>query len=292
MTLLTRKCSKGRKFNGILYLHRITDPRLDSTSRKNLRLFRELCGGDRLDNVRIVTTNWGHIDERVGSDREAGLARGAFKPLVDTGAVMIRQDMESESAVSVISQLIHRKLARMRIRGELHAGTAFGFTKEEQEQRARDEAIQAEAARLTLRRHLEDVEAARRIWEIEERRRVGEKEKRRAQEYEKQRRFHEMGGVRSVWEMEAARRTCEEALEATPAEDHQKMREMMMRATQHQKTLAIAQAAQEAQKGGHQDQLRQRGGGQVSLVHGVAGTIRAVAHIAVGAASGVDPDER
>ncbi|KAK7444070.1 hypothetical protein VKT23_015468 [Stygiomarasmius scandens] len=118
----------GRKLNGIIYLHRISDPRMGATTKKNLRMFTQLCGENNFGNLRIVTTNWSHVDETEGNRREASLIKGAFKPLLDGGAVMHRQDKELESARQIINELKYKSPVTLKIQEELNAGRALGDT--------------------------------------------------------------------------------------------------------------------------------------------------------------------
>ncbi|KJA22638.1 hypothetical protein HYPSUDRAFT_54752 [Hypholoma sublateritium FD-334 SS-4] len=120
--------SGGRNINGIIYLHRISDPRVGGAAKKNLRLFRELCGEDMLRNVRLVTTNWDNVSDKEGNSREAELASRIFKPLIDAGAKMVRHDKGPISAQSIMSTLVHQEPTAMKIQGELDAGIPLGDT--------------------------------------------------------------------------------------------------------------------------------------------------------------------
>jgi hypothetical protein len=55
---LRRTYVERRKFSGIIYFHRISDPRMEGSTIKQLQLFRELCGDDSgmLKNVILATT--------------------------------------------------------------------------------------------------------------------------------------------------------------------------------------------------------------------------------------------
>lgn len=108
-------------------MHRISDPRLGGVSRKNLKMFKELCGDDTLCNVRIVTTYWDRVGEE-GAQREAALRDGAFKTLVDGGARLVRHDNEILSARSIIQELIQKESVATRIQKELQDGRALGAT--------------------------------------------------------------------------------------------------------------------------------------------------------------------
>lgn len=48
----------GQKLHGIVFLHRITDTRVDGGSARSLNLFGNICGADFLKNTVMVTTMW------------------------------------------------------------------------------------------------------------------------------------------------------------------------------------------------------------------------------------------
>ena len=118
----------GRKLNGIIYLHRISDPRMGGAAKKNLRVFREICGDERLDHVRIVTTNWNIVDEKQGNSRQDALVEGAFGLLIKEGAYLCRHDKGLESAQSIMSQLIRQEPVTLKIQEELNAGRTLEDT--------------------------------------------------------------------------------------------------------------------------------------------------------------------
>lgn len=68
----------GVKLNGLLYLHRIIDVRLQGSARKNLTVFQKVCGNDALKNVTLVSTMWDTIN-RDSQD----LAKKREKQLLD-----------------------------------------------------------------------------------------------------------------------------------------------------------------------------------------------------------------
>ncbi|KAG9311528.1 hypothetical protein JVU11DRAFT_7731 [Chiua virens] len=125
---LEPKTGQWRKLNGIIYMHRISDSRVGGVSRKNIRMFRSLCGDDRLGNVRIATTNWSRVSEAEGSYREADLKREAFKVLLDSGAQMCRHANTAESARKIVSELIPLQAVTMQIQKELHDGKKLSET--------------------------------------------------------------------------------------------------------------------------------------------------------------------
>jgi hypothetical protein len=97
-------------------------------AKKNLRMFRELCGDRNLDHVLIVTTNWGRVGEEEGNNREEALANGSFKPLLDAGAVLLRHDRGLESVLSIVSRLVPKEPVTLQIQEELSSGIPLGET--------------------------------------------------------------------------------------------------------------------------------------------------------------------
>jgi len=110
------------KLNGLIYMHRISDPRVGGTSRKNLRMFHSLCGDENLANVRIITTNWSRVSEQEGKDRAEALGNEAFKLLLDAGAKMLRHDNNIGSAENIMSELIPLPQITTQFERELEAG--------------------------------------------------------------------------------------------------------------------------------------------------------------------------
>ncbi|KAG8216976.1 P-loop containing nucleoside triphosphate hydrolase protein [Butyriboletus roseoflavus] len=111
----------GTTLAGVIYMYRISDVRMGGTSRRNFRLFRELCGKDSLRNVLIVTTMWSSVDPNVGATREEELAMSDdfFKPVLDEGARLVRHDGGQESAQGILRHLIHNEGTPLRIQREL-----------------------------------------------------------------------------------------------------------------------------------------------------------------------------
>ena len=64
----------GFRLTGILYLHRIIDPRIGGEARQKMRMFRKLCGPDCMKNVVLGTTFWNRIAAEKGATREKELA--------------------------------------------------------------------------------------------------------------------------------------------------------------------------------------------------------------------------
>lgn len=70
---LARSYSNRVYLHGIIYLHRITDIRMQGSAKKNLLMFKKLCGQDALKRVILVTSMWDRIPLEEGEKREKEL---------------------------------------------------------------------------------------------------------------------------------------------------------------------------------------------------------------------------
>lgn len=64
--VLPQTYEQGINLAGIIYLHRITDVRMQGSSLKNLTMFQKLCGEGFYNHVVLATTMWG----RLGKDEQ------------------------------------------------------------------------------------------------------------------------------------------------------------------------------------------------------------------------------
>ena len=122
--------SGGRRLNGLIYVHRISDPRMGAISKRNLRLFKQLCGEDSLRNVCITTTNWDRVTKDEGDRWELELRENPnfFKPLIDEGAQLARHYKDIMSARSIVNFIIHKDPTKLQIQIELDAGKTLEET--------------------------------------------------------------------------------------------------------------------------------------------------------------------
>jgi hypothetical protein len=130
-------CRDGRisklslsKLDGLLYLHRISDPRVGKVSRRNLQMFKRLCGDEALKHSIIVTTFWGGVSEEVGLRREEQLRadKTLFKALLENGAQVMRHDSELKSARDIMEHIVDMVPVNLQIQDELSSGTALRDT--------------------------------------------------------------------------------------------------------------------------------------------------------------------
>lgn len=93
--------------HGIIYLHRITDVRMQGSAKRNLILFRELCGEDALKKVILATTMWDKVSEKRGHRREVELTNTQefWGWMVEKGSAVRRHYNTPESAKNIIDKL-------------------------------------------------------------------------------------------------------------------------------------------------------------------------------------------
>ncbi|KAL0067898.1 hypothetical protein AAF712_005066 [Marasmius tenuissimus] len=111
----------GQKLAGVIYLHRISDFRMGGISRRNFKMFKELCGENTLKNVAIVTNMWGEVSRDVGEIRETELVNEDkfFKPVLDKGAQIVRHDNTPETARAILLHLVQNQPLPLMIQTEL-----------------------------------------------------------------------------------------------------------------------------------------------------------------------------
>ncbi|KAF2110121.1 hypothetical protein BDV96DRAFT_584393 [Lophiotrema nucula] len=97
---------------GLIYVQRITDPRMAGSSLKSIRIFEKLCGERNFKNVVVLTTMWGLLrseDAKSSAlDREAILQKKPdfFGTMADKGARFMRSRDDYDSALEVIEYLL------------------------------------------------------------------------------------------------------------------------------------------------------------------------------------------
>lgn len=93
--------------HGIIYLHRITDVRMSGSARRNLLMFKHLCGDEYLKKVILVTTMWDKELESVGENRERELkdTPDFWGGMVSKGSVCRRYYNDAASGKAIIHEL-------------------------------------------------------------------------------------------------------------------------------------------------------------------------------------------
>jgi len=95
-----------KHLSGIIYLHRISDIRMEGSSVKNLRMFRELCGEKNFSNVILCTTMWDKVGEEEGREREEELksTRTFWGSLISRGAQVVQHQGDLTASTRKIAE--------------------------------------------------------------------------------------------------------------------------------------------------------------------------------------------
>ncbi|KAJ3731661.1 hypothetical protein DFJ43DRAFT_1078436 [Lentinula guzmanii] len=106
---------------GVVFIHRISDSRVTGVTRRNMKMFQQLCGTDAMKNVVIVTNMWGHVDKADGELREAELRTKSIflEEAIKNGACIIRHDNSANSARKIISELLKNDPVTLQIQREM-----------------------------------------------------------------------------------------------------------------------------------------------------------------------------
>ncbi|KIX10129.1 uncharacterized protein Z518_01210 [Rhinocladiella mackenziei CBS 650.93] len=113
---LTKLYERGGSISGMIYLHRITDPRMSGSALKTLEIFKLLTGASAMPIVRLVSTRWNEVD-LMGPDLEKAerledqlhMSEKYWAPLIRDGAVPRRHTGDRRSALAIVSTLLERK---------------------------------------------------------------------------------------------------------------------------------------------------------------------------------------
>jgi hypothetical protein len=97
---LTHSFERKVILNGLIYLHRIIDIRMQGSAKKNLFMFKKLCGPDALKNVILATTMWEQVGPEDGERREKELMRTSefWGEMIHRGAQVHRHMNTADSA--------------------------------------------------------------------------------------------------------------------------------------------------------------------------------------------------
>ncbi|KAG2119830.1 P-loop containing nucleoside triphosphate hydrolase protein [Suillus discolor] len=163
------------KLSGILYFHDISQTRMFGTSRKNLDMFRRLCGKDAEKNVVLVTTKWSEVQEEVGKRREQQLKSSFWQEMIQHGSQVARfhEPNLPESAWDVLEPILANRAEAVAVRIQQELVDLGRLIPETDAGNALRASLQELAA--THKRNIEGLKG--KVREDEQRRRLKETEK-------------------------------------------------------------------------------------------------------------------
>jgi hypothetical protein len=117
---------KGERLSGILYLHRILDPRMQGSALNNLFMFKSLCGDDNFKNVILGTTFWGAIEKlpggaTLGNERLEELTQtpSFWGTMIKNGSEAIKIPETQEAARELLLRFTAKPAATLKIQDEI-----------------------------------------------------------------------------------------------------------------------------------------------------------------------------
>ncbi|KAJ3981023.1 lipoxygenase [Lentinula detonsa] len=185
---LLNEYDEKRQLNGLVYLHRISDPRFGAQASRNLKIFQNICGTKAYKNITVLTTFWDSVSTEEGLMREEQLKSTFFNHIVAQGARFMRHDRSTQSALEIITHILTLTPTDVQIQEEIRIGgkgledTAAGsihreevervLAKHKQEIASLGEEINTikhdnESLRRDLLEEKEELEQRLRLWENE-----------------------------------------------------------------------------------------------------------------------------
>jgi hypothetical protein len=127
------------RLSGILYLHRIIDPRVGGSALKNLGMFRKLVGNENMKNVILLTTMWSKVDPKEGEQRLKELVgSGKFwGGMITSGASSKCYGDDPAEAHRIVRSMLQNSRIVLQIQAELENGTNLENTAAGREVNAR-----------------------------------------------------------------------------------------------------------------------------------------------------------
>ncbi|KDR69835.1 hypothetical protein GALMADRAFT_77162 [Galerina marginata CBS 339.88] len=128
VTWLKKSYQNKEKLGGIVYLHDISQNRLNNTARQYIRIFQDMCGNDALKYVVFTTTCTKRTRDSEIADHLRELKAIHWKSLIEKGASVHRFDQGFESAWAIIDSILStiEKLGQngtiLQIQKDMHEG--------------------------------------------------------------------------------------------------------------------------------------------------------------------------
>lgn len=120
---LANTYKNGTKLSGIIYLHRITDVRMQGSAMRNLRVFRELCGPGFFPHVTLCASFWStspykqkEQEQRINELTGEG---GYWSSMIAAGSTVFKEPLTRHSAIQMIFKLPRNGEQTMQIQREV-----------------------------------------------------------------------------------------------------------------------------------------------------------------------------
>lgn len=113
-----------------MYLHRITDERMDGGAVRSLKLFRNICGENFYQNTVMFTTMWDKSNDTTALVRnETELKEDHWKELISGGAMYARGYNKKEDCNKILSLIVGKQPMTAKLQEEVgDQGMEVGHT--------------------------------------------------------------------------------------------------------------------------------------------------------------------
>jgi hypothetical protein len=121
---LRKSMNSGFRLTGIIYIHRIVEPRMRGTALSNMNMFRRLCGPDCFANVVLATSFWNEVDPSEGARRENELwdKDEFWGSLVKRGSRVARIGLNDDADRRLLLTLAEKKPVTLQAQAEMQSG--------------------------------------------------------------------------------------------------------------------------------------------------------------------------
>ena len=115
----------GFNLSGLVYLHRITDGRLQGSGLRALKVFKAMCGEHCYSGMVMATTRWDEITGSAGWDHQDELVNNAafWGDIIAGGGRVMPLHWNNSSALAIIDHILENpRLLTLAIQSELALG--------------------------------------------------------------------------------------------------------------------------------------------------------------------------
>lgn len=110
----------GLQLRGIIYLHRITDPKVHGSTINSFIMFKEMCGSEALGNVILLTTMWDVVEsESIGARRQQELRDDFWADMVQCGSIVRKFDGSTAMAEALVCRLLSKPAVVLQIQKDV-----------------------------------------------------------------------------------------------------------------------------------------------------------------------------
>lgn len=98
----------GIRLSGLIYIHRILDPRIQGSNMKNLDCFKKICGEEYFQDVVLATTFWEFVEPKTDQTREKELCTRFWRAMIEQGSSVYRARRDEESNHEILRRIAKR----------------------------------------------------------------------------------------------------------------------------------------------------------------------------------------